>query len=424
MSFEQKLSSRWNTLLSLFFGLMVFIQFGYLLVGFASIPVYYQRVATQTIAPSGLYGQVTMSSEIIAEEAAERGLSLRGYAAYRVVVNTLAALIPTAVALVIIWHRRQHWFAWFTALVILFLGNSYLFEQIIVGRLISQELLGANAIFWFFVLLLFFLFPNGQVVPRRLGRVIIGLVIYHFFIQVGTVLAYVTPEFAAAAGLPNWGSSVFVTPVLLNFLLILAAQVYRYRRVSTPTERQQTKWFLAGFGLTVLTIPFSILSGGQGGFVDDITSVTLFTPLPLALFFAILRYGLWDIDIIIRRTLVYGSITALSALVFLGTVTVTQNLFTAATGQTSPLSVVLSTLVIAALFSPLRRRIQAFIDRRFYRQKYNAEQALAAFAALSARETNLAHLSHALLNLARDTVQPELVSLWLKPIPSRPEVPR
>jgi hypothetical protein len=139
----------------------------------------------------------------------------------------------------------------------------------------------------------------------------------------------------------------------------------------------------------------------------------------VAIAVAILRYRLYDIDIIINRTLVYGSLTASLALVYLGSIVLLQTLFRAITSQESQLAVVASTLAIAALFNPLRRRIQSFIDRRFYRRKYDAAKTLAQFSSRLRDETDLDALNEEMVRVVRETLQPAYVSLWLRPAPER-----
>lgn len=268
-------------------------------------------------------------------------------------------------------------------------------------------------------LVLPFIFPSGRFVPRW----IVWLAAPVFLVSaVATFLPQVESGVSAALY-----SVMLVLSFLLWFLLAGYSSVYRYRRVSTPTERQQSKWAVAGLlAPFVLFIPFTMAAIW---FPPDSQSpqrlaflFLVFLPLyvisylaiPAGVAFAILRYRLWDIDVLVRKTLVYGSLTVLLALVFFGVVTLLSSLFSAVTGQQSALAIVISTLVIAALFNPLRRRLQEGIDRRFFRRKYNAEQVLARFALTARDETDLDKLTAELVSVVQETMQPEHVSVWLK----------
>jgi hypothetical protein len=196
----------------------------------------------------------------------------------------------------------------------------------------------------------------------------------------------------------------------------------RFRRTAS-VERQQIKWLLYAGALTFImtatvspAAPFDL-----PGFVSMVLE-TILLPLalpsiPVAAGIAILKYRLYDIDVVINRTLVYGSLTTALALTYFGGVATTQAIFRALTGQEQQpqLAIVVSTLVIAALFDPLRRRVQAFVDRRFYRRKYDAAKTLAAFSAKLRDETDLEALNSALVGVVRETMQPAHVSLWLRP---------
>ncbi len=202
-----------------------------------------------------------------------------------------------------------------------------------------------------------------------------------------------------------------------SLLLAAFAMVLRLRR-SRGVERQQLKWMAAAAAVLPLASVAGVFSYYAGyETVGGLLSTFSFFPIIFAAGYAILRYRLYDIDIIINRTLVYGSLTATLALVYFGGVATTQTVFRVITGQpTLPqLAVVVSTLAIAALFSPLRRRIQAFIDRLFYRNKYDAAKTLEAFSAKLRDETDLDELNNNLVSVVSETMQPDHISLWLRP---------
>ena len=148
--------------------------------------------------------------------------------------------------------------------------------------------------------------------------------------------------------------------------------------------------------------------------LEAVLGLSIYASLLLAYAIAILRYNLWDIDLIIRRTLQYTLLTGLLLLVYFGTILVLQNLFVSFAGQRSQVVVVISTLTIAALFNPLRIRVQKFIDSRFYRQKYDAEQALAQFAATARNEVDMDKLTASLLGVVAEAIHPESISLWIQ----------
>ena len=200
--------------------------------------------------------------------------------------------------------------------------------------------------------------------------------------------------------------------LFVGLLGAVASVVVRFRR-SRGVERQQMKWFLYAVAL-MLAFPLEVV-----GYLPEIVSNVLFgvvlIALPTAIGIAVLRYRLYDIDLVINRTLVYGPLTAMLALFYLGGVVSMQYAFRTLTGQESQVAIVASTLVIAALFNPLRRRVQGFVDRRFYRRKYDARKTLEAFSAKLREQTDLKALNSELVSVVRETMQPAHVSLWLRP---------
>ncbi len=282
----------------------------------------------------------------------------------------------------------------------------------------------------------FLLFPDGRLPSRRwrplawLSGAVILLVSIGVALDPGPLqnLGGVQNPFGM---LQPWMMPVFwaVLPLLpLCMLGSALSLVLRFRR-SRGEERQQVKWI--AFAASVVGLLYMIAmvtsfifpSGawfqvGSPLWLDLIayTALLSFTLVPIAVGVAMLRYRLYDIDVVINRALVYGSVTVMLALVYFGGVTATQTLFRVLTGQEQQpqLAVVVSTLAIAALFNPLRRRIQAFIDRRFYRRKYDARKTLEDFGARLRDETDLDSLNEDLVGVVRETMQPEHVSLWLR----------
>jgi len=214
------------------------------------------------------------------------------------------------------------------------------------------------------------------------------------------------------------------------------SQVYRYRKISNAGQRQQTKWVILalmvvfafeviGFiglffpALTAPNSPTSLVAAFTGSSIDLVMGL-----IPLSIAIAILRYRLWDVDLLIRRTLVYGALTATLALVFFSGVVLLQQLISGISRtQNSPVAIVISTLLIAALFTPLRNRIQRDIDRRFYRKKYDAARTLEAFSARVREDVELDQLTTHLLAVVEETMQPETAALWLRPYLDRPSEP-
>ncbi len=279
---------------------------------------------------------------------------------------------------------------------------------------------------------LFLLFPTGGLPGRRwrwfarltVLLVLAGVVILAFSPGPITVIGSIQNPLGVE-GLPNVYGFVFrLVELVMNSLMFVAliSLFIRLRR-ARQVERQQIKWFVYATALTlsgaILTYPVSNAIGSVWlkwiAFVPLIVGVLA---IPISMGIAILRYRLYEIDLIINRTLVYGSLTAILVLSYFGSVTTLQSLFGLLTGQGNTLAIVASTLAIAALFNPLRRRIQSFIDRRFYRRKYDAAKTLEAFGSKLRDETDLERIAEDLGEVVDETMQPSHISLWLSSFPS------
>jgi hypothetical protein len=212
---------------------------------------------------------------------------------------------------------------------------------------------------------------------------------------------------------------VWIVGLLALTVACAVALFVRYRRAN-ETEREQIKWLLYACTMFLVVYVGGFVSGlggtaSLGGYIWGVFFGLSVIALPAAIGIAILKYRLYEIDVLVNRTLVYGSLTVTLIALYFGGIVVLQRFFVLLTGQQSTLAVVASTLLIAALFTPLRRRLQSFIDRRFYRSKYDARKTREAFSAKLRDETNLDALRDDLVGVVRETMQPAQVSLWLRP---------
>lgn len=358
------------------------------------------------------------------------------------IVWNLFPMIFAFLAALIIAHRPRNLTGWLLMLpaVGFALGNP---ADLFLGSLTSAPTAPTLAFllvawydswYWLFLvvplLLIPLVFPTGSPISRRWQWVFVAvaglglsvMLLMTFSQEIGPPQATWTVS-NPVGFITNQLLEVIIPPWVLTLgvlTFLCAASIFVRFRQASDIERAQIKWLLYACGLFVVAyVPLLVLNVNTEEWLSNDLLDLLFTlavlTIPAAIAIAILRYRLWDIDFIIRKTMVYVGMTALLALVYFGLVTLLQNLFSSMIGnQQSPISIVVSTLAIAALFNPLRRRIQDFIDRRFYRRKYNAEQALAHFAANLRQEVDLDEINRSLLAVALETLQPENASLWLR----------
>jgi hypothetical protein len=389
------------------------------------LPVYYQQLQGACIDPvtcNNIVGTLTAQG---LQALSTTGFSISEYAALFTIFTALVAAIWCAVGFFIFWRRSDDWLALLAAFFLVIFGLSFSNNSTYALVALAYPVfalpsglvgfLGQLSLFVFFLL-----FPNGRLVPRWMGLILLLGIIYAFLNNFPSL----TSPFNT-----NWPAWLYLLVTGGLYVALLVSQVYRYRRTSTPVQRQQTKWLVlgvtavVGFYLGVIGIFLLIpslqnqnaLGAVIGGLVLHILFSVVLLLIPLSIGFSILRYRLYDIDVLINRTLVYGSLTALLALLYFGLIFVLQTLFQGLFHQNNAIAIVISTLVIAALFQPLRHRIQAIIDRRFYRRKYDSAKIVAAFSATLRNEVDLNQLREHLLTVVQETMQPAHVSLWLRP---------
>ena len=328
-----------------------------------------------------LFTVYSWNAEEMAGILSRLGLSFSFWLQLEQVMAILTAVIFCSVGGLIFIRKRDDWFSLYVAV-----------WMVMFGTLVSSHMNAAswwypdlaNVIFqisglpWPMFFFLFYLFPDGHFVPRWTRWA--GLMI---------IIDYLAIVLFFATGDPP---AFIVIGLLAAMAIGVASQIYRYRRVSHAVQRQQTKWVVLAllllFGLLLLNVFPLLMPALRNPGAPLVVILPLiqllgdlaFLLVPLSIGIAILRYRLWDVDLLIRRTLVYGALTATLLVVYFSAVLLFQALVGRISGRLPAVAIVVSTLLIAALFTPLRRRIQRDIDRRFYRRKYDAQQTVASFA--------------------------------------------
>ena len=393
---------------------------------FASIGPRYRTLAEVGSSPElRALGELTPAE---AADLARAGLSPQFYAALFTALEVISALAFATLSAVIFWRSSGSGYLYFAAIALLPFGaisSPILINLAVVHPSWDLTVLLLHAVSLGLGILLIYTFPDGRFMPRWVRWLALGWLAY-------VAAWFVFPSIRIIPSLMV-GSRTHQLTLLLGIIALVSAtaiQLYRYFRVYTPTQRQQTKWVVFGLvffvgcamlvSIPLLANPVYVRAGTVSIFYRMFAfTVVLLGELIFVFTFviAILRYRLWDIDFIIRRTLVYSVVTVALATIFLLSVVFFQAIFVSVSGELPQAATVFSTLLIAALFNPLRRRVQSAVDRRFHRSKYDAERILAEFGASLQDEVDLETLHARLLNVVYRTMEPESMGLWLPRAP-------
>jgi hypothetical protein len=390
----------------------------------ASTPLLFEQYSTLCFRAAASCLELSQLTPEGLRELGQVGITLGIYAGLTVGVGVLSKLVWVAVGTLVFLLRSGDRMALLVSFFLVAFGTATFATESV------ETLVSADTAWWLpahglqvlgevFAVLFFLTFPDGRFVPR--WTPLLGVAFLAFQIP-GDLFPDI---YSGSPSLEIAQSLTFMCFVLG----MIGSQVYRYRSVSTPSQRRQTRWVVSGTTLALslllaVVAPLFLFAPGVARTSPFVLLVIgnvlplIMVLIPLSVGVAILRSGLFDIDVVINRALVYATLTFSLVLVYLGGVVGSQRLLSPLVGESNQLAVVASTLAIAALFNPLRRRIQSFIDRRFYRRKYDARKTLEAFSAKLRNETDLDALNAELVGVVRETMQPAHVSLWLRPNPA------
>lgn len=403
---------RWQRLVQ---GAWIMLALALLLIFMVNLPVFFQYARTICTLPDAGSCPTYQLTPAYARIFERLHFSIAVAQGFLAALCVAVSVVYWLLGLLIFWRKSQEPIGLLVSLLLVlfgstgFIGFNLTVQTPPLFQFLAQFI--THWLMWPAMLVFFFTFPTGRFTPRWTWAAFVP-----FFVV------------AMLATIPGYPDLVPFIALILASLLPVGVQTYRYVWVYNAVQRQQTRWFV--FGLSVVFLLILIQ-----GILEEAAMISIaanswyqllygpfwlipWTLLLLAVSIPILRYRLWEIDVIINRTLVYGSLTLLLGSLYVGLILALQTLMKAITGDLSeePLVIVSSTLVIAALFRPLRRRIQDFIDRRFYRRKYDAAKIMAAFSHSLRHEVELEQLRGQLLAVVQETMQPAFVSLWISPL--------
>ena len=412
--------SPWQIAAQLLWLVLVLLQVVVIILGLPELSTAARQICTDTVTIC----QSRM--QLMPEQAAL--WSLDAYARYVIITRTLARLVSFLLGLLLFAKKPTSRIAWITSLYLIIGVETGISSALALAHSAWLPVtLGLEFVVENCLVLFFLLFPNERFAPRwtrwfpwvYAPLSAAGVIFWQLLVS-----GSLDPETTARVESMRMIQGV----LLLGLILVLVGIIiYRYRAVFTYPERQKTKWviyaFSLGYGIFVIYIFLNLALGWESlprppwlYMIEDFFIVGIIDYLiPIAITIAILQHRLFDIDLIIRKTLQYSALSVLLALAYFGGVVVLQGILRPLTGAgNTPLVIVVTTLGIAALFNPLRRRVQEFIDHRFYRRKYDAEKMLQAFAQSVRNEMDLDTLTAELAHLAQETMQPTLFSVWIK----------
>lgn len=403
---------RWQRLVQ---GAWIMLALALLLIFMVNLPVFFQYARTICTLPDAGNCPTYQLTPAYARIFERLHFSIAVAQGFLAALCVAVSVVYWLLGLLIFWRKSQEPIGLLVSLLLVlfgstgFIGFNLTVQTPPLFQFLAQFI--THWLMWPAMLVFFFTFPTGRFTPRWTWAAFVP-----FFVV------------AMLATIPGYPDLVPFIALILASLLPVGVQTYRYVWVYNAVQRQQTRWFV--FGLSVVFLLILIQ-----GILEEAAKISIaanswyqllygpfwlipWTLLLLAVSIPILRYRLWEIDVIINRTLVYGSLTLLLGSLYVGLILALQTLMKAITGDLSeePLVIVSSTLVIAALFRPLRQRIQDFIDRRFYRRKYDAAKIMAAFSHSLRHEVELEQLREQLLAVVQETMQPAFVSLWISPL--------